>query len=629
MKFIYLIPLLFIYFVYCTELGGVKFAITEKMAYDVLNHFYYKINSQIQKMTIEDIHIERGVNIREIEFGIPNFTQDKVKIKFKENGININISGLKAWLSCTLYVSNLIIPFHNNIKVDVREFSLNANLRLKVRNVNGKLMPDAEFIGTPSHSIDFDVDIDGFMFGFNGAVESKAKSLIKDKIDDFIKDKSNDFLKLGLSKIPTDLPIDEQKGYYIDFSLVDNIQMKNGYLIVNSYAFFYNKRKPLTQNKRRYPLSLLPTILKVNNPDQLYVSEYSINSALFTIFNSNPLSLKIDSSLINTGLLEGVLPGISSKFKGQKIGIDLESTKPATLELLENYINGKIYGKIILKAEGINDPIFSCEIEISTKVEIIVFDNVYVSGKINELNIKPGTVSINKVSSQFSTKNINTILPVVLPLLNDYIKKNIKITSPIFLRVLSIEHKNKYLAINYKIKKEVHYMHFVAYINAIQSTLKALFFKGDVYSFKNAATNFNKEIMDIYNKFFTDTQLKNKYITLTNVISKIPDTITDPNKRRSALAELQRTLSNMGNELSSSASQIPLFIEQTVGMSNIPPEGMKISENQLKSVLQEFVARIVCPIEGTLLNHINRDDMYFVMEKYDYSECFRKRNPRK
>ena len=121
MKFIYLIPLLFnIYFVYCTELGGVKFAITEKMAYEVLNHFYYKINSQIQKMTIEDIHVETGVNIREIEFGIPNFTQDKVKIKFKENGININISGLKAWLSCTLYVSNLIIPFHNNIKVDIK-----------------------------------------------------------------------------------------------------------------------------------------------------------------------------------------------------------------------------------------------------------------------------------------------------------------------------------------------------------------------------------------------------------------------------------------------------------------------------------------------------------------------------
>ena len=630
MKFIYLIPLLFnIYFVYCTELGGVKFAITEKMAYEVLNHFYYKINSQIQKMTIEDIHVETGVNIREIEFGIPNFTQDKVKIKFKENGININISGLKAWLSCTLYVSNLIIPFHNNIKVDVKEFSLNANLRLKSRNINGKLMPDAEFIGTPSHSINFDVDIDGFMFGFNGAVESKAKSLIEDKINDFIKSKSNDFLKLGLSKIPTDLPIDEQKGYYIDFSLVDNIQMKNGYLVVNSYAFFYNKRKPLTQNKRRYPLSLLPPIFKVNNPDQLYISEYSINSALFTIFNSIPLSLKIDSSLINTGLLEAVLPGIYSKFKGKKIEIDLESTNAATLELLENHINGKIYGKIILKAEGINDPIFSCAIEISTKAEIIVFDNVYFSGKINELNIKPGTVSINKVSSQFSTENINSILPIVLPLLNDYIKKNIKITCPIFLRVFSIEHKKKYLAVNYKIKKEVHYFHFVGYINSIQNTFKTLFFKKDVNSFKNAAIDFNKEIMDIYNKFFTDIQLKNKYIALTNAISKIPDTITDPTKRRNALAELQRILSNMVNGLSSSAIQITSFIEQTVGMSNVPPEGMKISENQLKSVLQEFVARIVCPIEGTLINHINQDDNYFIMEKFDYMECFKKRNPRK
>ena len=304
MKFIYLFSFFSTFHIlYCIERTGVKFAISEKMAYDVLNHFYPDINNKIKQMELEDIHVTRGVNIREIQLGIPNFTKDKVKIKFKEKGININISGLKGFFSCTLYV-NIIIPFHNNIKIDISEFNLNANILLKTKNVNGKLMPDAQFIGTPSHTINFDVDIDGFMFGLNGVVESEVKDSIKEKINDFIKDKSNDFLKLGLSKIPTELPIDLSKGYYVDYSLVDDIKMRNGYLEVNSYAFFYNKNKPETQLRNRFDLNLVPSISTIDNPNQLYISEYSINSALYTFFISNPLSIKFSPTQISTAILK-------------------------------------------------------------------------------------------------------------------------------------------------------------------------------------------------------------------------------------------------------------------------------------------------------------------------------------
>ena len=71
------------------ELGGIKFAVTEKMAQQALDYFYSDINKEITKMQLEDIHVKKGIKIREI--GIPNFTKDKVKFTFKESGVNINI----------------------------------------------------------------------------------------------------------------------------------------------------------------------------------------------------------------------------------------------------------------------------------------------------------------------------------------------------------------------------------------------------------------------------------------------------------------------------------------------------------------------------------------------------------
>jgi len=123
------------------ELGGIKFAITEKMAREALDYFYTDINNEITKMQLEDIRVKKGINIRNIEIGIPNFTKDKVKFTFKENGINIKISGIKAWASAKIKVSRYVIPWHNNIHIDVREFNLEANLHVYSKKDDNKLIP--------------------------------------------------------------------------------------------------------------------------------------------------------------------------------------------------------------------------------------------------------------------------------------------------------------------------------------------------------------------------------------------------------------------------------------------------------------------------------------------------------
>ena len=451
MKFIYLICFISIFqLLLSVDLGGIKFAITEKMAEAALDYFYSDINKEITKMKLEDIRVKKGINIREIEIGIPNFTKNKVKFTFKESGVNIKISGIKAWASATIYVSRYIIPWHNNIHIDVKEFSLEANLRVYGKRDGTRLIPWAEFTQPPSHTINMAVDIDGFMFGLNGAVESEAKRLLKKEINDFIQNKSNKFLQDSLAKIPTEIAVDASQGLFIDYSLVDNIKMKTGYLEVNSYGFFYNKNKSQTQNKKNFPLSLVPPITSIDNPNQVFISQYSINSALYTYFSSNPLRLKMDVQDYIIGLF---LPSFLVKYPGQKPIIHFDSSIPA-LDFEENYISSVLSGTFRIHLEGRDSPIFVCRMEISLKVEIVIIGEKTVSGKVNDINIKVGQVYLNEANSEVLIDQINEMKPFALNTINKAITdENIKFTLPSFFLNVKVEHKSKYLAVDYILGK--------------------------------------------------------------------------------------------------------------------------------------------------------------------------------
>ena len=147
MKLLFLFSLIFTFqLLYCVELSGIKFEVNEEMARAVLLHFYSDINNEIKDMAIDDIHVAKGVNIRDIKAGINNFTPDKVKFTFRESGINIKITGLQAHLFVRAYISNVIIPFTKHADVDINSFSLEANIRVTSKYVNGNLVPSAESI---------------------------------------------------------------------------------------------------------------------------------------------------------------------------------------------------------------------------------------------------------------------------------------------------------------------------------------------------------------------------------------------------------------------------------------------------------------------------------------------------
>ena len=183
---------------------------------------------------------------------------------------------------------------------------------------------------------------------------------------------------------------------------------------------------------KRIALTMLPSITSIDNPNQLFVSEYSINSALYTYFKTYPLSLKIN---VDTTILESLLPTITSKY-ANKTDVYLEITEPPSLRFQNNYIKGIILGRIIIKVKGTKDLIFACTLQINTKVEIIVMEKTNVSGKLHGLSIVPKKVELNAVSKTFVIENVFKLHIIVLSALNEYISNNVKYSLPIFLKKL-------------------------------------------------------------------------------------------------------------------------------------------------------------------------------------------------
>ena len=141
------------------------------------------------------------------------------------------------------------------------------------------MVPYAEFTETPKLTLDFEIDIENTLWLVDEALESSLEKNLKESIYNNLDQYCNMILKAGLdlAKNYTVIPIDEPKGLYIDYSLVD-IKMRKGFLEINSYAFLFNKNKPETMKPKRIPFTILPPITSIDNPNQLFISEYSLNS---------------------------------------------------------------------------------------------------------------------------------------------------------------------------------------------------------------------------------------------------------------------------------------------------------------------------------------------------------------
>ena len=86
-------------------------------------------------------------------------------------------------------------------------------------------------------------------------------------------------------------------------------------------------------------------------------------------------------------MLESLLPTIGKKI-ADKTEVLFETTEPPTLDLKLNYIKGDIFGKLTIKVKGRDDLATVRSLQLSPKLELIIKDDINITGKIYELDFK-------------------------------------------------------------------------------------------------------------------------------------------------------------------------------------------------------------------------------------------------
>ena len=441
----FLLPIIF-----CDELGGIKVGINDKFISNVIRNF----EPELRKV-LEGVSIPNSDKLTNAIFRIPNFNVNMVKLEILNGGIvHVRIGNCIPYLKGTYHYKLLwFIKRHRDFDAKFKNFVLDAKVRIKSRPVpGGGYGPDIDFISGPDIDFKVDISVKGFLGGLFSWFINTFQKLLKPSIISKIKSNARDSLKKFLNKFETKIRL--YKDYWLDFTLVTPIKTPNRFLELNSYGFFYSDKNKSTQNRNKYPLTPMPSINNLEKNLKLYVSEYSINNAIYTLLSD---SNNVFSFKININMLDMVFPGIADKYGEKQVTIILSGSPESKIQITNQNLNAHVSGTFGLKIDGIQNEVFKCNLDLTLKGKVKITEGPKLSGEIKELNPKITKILLNKVSDKIIEDGISSIQSNFLPILNTFIENSLEFQFPTVMGItftnINLELKDKYIVINYDITR--------------------------------------------------------------------------------------------------------------------------------------------------------------------------------
>ena len=435
----FLLPIIF-----CDEPGGIKVGINDKFISNLMRNF----EPELRKV-FERVSIPNSDKLKNAIFGIRNFNMNMIKLVILNDGIvHVRIE------NCTPYVKGTIkLLGQRQFEAKLYNFALDAKVRIKSRPVSGGgYGPDIDFISGPDMSFKLDISLSGFLGGLISFFIDMFQKFIKPSIIKEVKFNARNYLKNFLNKFETKIRL--YKDYWLDFTLVSPIKTPNRFLELNSYGFFYSDKNRSTQNRNKYSLTPMPSINNLEKNLKLYVSEYSLNNAIYTLLSdsNNVLNIKV-----NTNMLDIVFPGIADKYGERQATVILSGSPESRIKIPNQNIYAEASGTFGLKIDGIQDEVFKCNLDLTLKANVKITEGPKLSGKIEELNPKIKNIILNKVSDRIMEDGISSIQSNILPILNSFIEDSFEFKFPTVMGIsftnINLELKDKYIVINYDITR--------------------------------------------------------------------------------------------------------------------------------------------------------------------------------
>ena len=451
--------------------AGLNGALFQDVSKSVIQIFYPDIQKAITDINIPDQEFDVDiitVSLTNIHFGITNFQVESVTCEFiSPDIIRVHVKDIKGWGRFSSKFSWAFISLSEDVDFDLYDFDIDCDIKLLSKEKEGKLLPDA-LLQNINYNIDFDFTLHGDLSEILNLVKGPIKSVILDELDNFIINESNEALQQGLSLIPLDIDINLEKGYAIDYTLVEtpSISSEGNFLLFNSYAKFINKNIPDTKEDR-YPLPLgIPKYNTTGKKAQFYITDYVINSALYTFYRTGDLMYTVTPEILpedfpfkltTTYLGEILLFGIEEIYgENKECEITFNVIDEPIVNLDEKIMKFNVPTKTTVNVRGFNDSAIIFTNMVEVKVELRLLEDVNITGYIYELSISQTNITYNnlpKVTEEIIENGFGYISDIIKPFLNLFIVNNLHFEIPsvkgIKFTNMTISHNIKYIEGNY------------------------------------------------------------------------------------------------------------------------------------------------------------------------------------
>ena len=460
----------FIYNNEFTEGAGLKGAIDLKTAYLIVKYFTKAINKEISNIKVSDQTLsvkDITFHLTNLNFGISNYSHERVTVNFEPpDKIHLFLQNIKAWGLFNVRFKFLLSKIEDTINFDIKDLSVETIVQIKSKKKDDRLFPDAEVIYL-NYVYDFDFKLNSALDKFISIFKTAIKNLIRKEINKLINKEINHGLQIGLNKIPMEIKVDKKRGLVIDYSLVSTPFIQNNFILFNSYARFINKNIKETQDKDNYFLPFkVPSYDLLGKASQVYVSEYVINTALFTFFKSKDLEILIKPEMLpqnlpiklNTSWLGMIFKDIGEVYGNDiPVNIKLIVCQNPQMILKEKMISFILPTNIEVLVQGFEGIAVKFRTTFFVDAEFKVFEDCKISGNIKSLNIQNTKIIWSYTEDENFASNIekhfNTLKIIALPFINFFVLKNMHFDIPVIRGIkftdLTVSHHENFVIVNY------------------------------------------------------------------------------------------------------------------------------------------------------------------------------------
>lgn len=433
--------------------SGFKLSIKEEFIENIKSTFLPQILIKLSNYTLQDQEFEINVKISKIIIDLKNIlinldnniTDTDLQVKFHDsNKISVDIQNVKGRINSDNTFSLLFVKGYSHLNANIKSLSVHLDFligEVESYEIKGKMLPMLT-LQNININLDFDYDITGDWLS-----KIANSKLIKEFIIISVKNQINNLLSSSLmttvntsirtiiSNLSTKILLNKN-GLTLDYEINSSPKIEEEkFLSLFSKGLIFNTNIPQTNNP---PFSMTENIPDFNESDklaELIITDYTVNSALYSLFLSGMLKVNIDNSVlpnnfplkVNTTVLDILFNGVSKKY-GYDFPVEMncEATENPIIKFSEENFNIALNFKCkinVLVSENVKEQAYYFSSSLIANVKFALLENGNIQVNINSAKVE-NTQMIETKVEETNIQNVENILNFVSNAGLTYVNKN-------------------------------------------------------------------------------------------------------------------------------------------------------------------------------------------------------------